>query len=127
MMLGTKVLWLPGTIRRWSLGSKSYRRLAGGMAGLMKRAEKVVRPRFKFITAPILQRVLGGFAFLLALLLLIPIPLGHLFPAFSLLVLGFGVMERDGLMAAGGVLCGFVSIGIIATVSGGILTLLAGL
>lgn len=127
LMIGSKVLWLPRPIRRWSLGSKTYRRLASGMSGIMKRAEKFVRPRMPFVTGPVFERVLGGFALVLSLVLLIPIPLGHLLPAFSLLVLGFGVMERDGLMASAGVLCGVISLGVIAGISSGILSLIAGM
>jgi hypothetical protein len=125
LMIGTKGVWLPRPIRMWSLHSTTYRGMAHKLSGMMKKAEKFVRPRLRFITTPALERVLGAFALVLALVLLIPIPLGHLLPAFSLLVLGLGVMERDGLVAAAGVLCGVFSLGVIAGVSGGIISLLA--
>jgi hypothetical protein len=126
LMIGVKGLWLPKPIRRWSLGRASYRRLAHGMVRIMKRAESLVKPRMKFLTGAVPERVLGAFALILALVLLIPIPLGHLPPAFSLLILGFGVMERDGLMSAAGVVCGVFSLGLIASISTGLLALISG-
>ena len=50
------------------------------------------------------ERVIGLLAFVLALVVLLPIPLGNVLPAVAICALALALLEHDGLMAVFGLL-----------------------
>ncbi len=68
-----------------------------------------MRPRLHLLTLGIAERVLGAVCALLAFLLILPIPLGNLLPALSILLIALGLIESDGLCAMAGTLLGAIS------------------
>jgi len=99
--------WLPQSIQRKKLP-------AGFIAKVFRVAEKVLlflekflRPRLTFLTDTPLLRQLHAVLMLaaaLALLLPLPIPFTNTFPAWTILLLAAGLLERDG----GFVLAGYL-------------------
>ena len=62
-----------------------------------------------------MESVVGTVCLLLALVLVLPIPLGNMLPALAICLLALGILERDGLW----VLAGFAAAaGAAALVSG---------
>lgn len=118
MVIGFQTLWLPAFIddRRMSRAD-----LARGFEKLLpwlERIEQVSRPRLVFMFGPIGDRMIGLVCTLLSFVLILPIPLGNVLPALTIGVLGFSMVQRDGLLA----LAGYA----LAAISGGLLFLSAG-
>ena len=61
---------------------------------------------------------------LMALIIFLPIPFGNLFPAVSLLMLGLGLLTRDGLMMGLSVLLGLAGLTLLVLAGGWIWSLI---
>jgi hypothetical protein len=118
LMMGRQALWLPGKIRS--------RQIDGAMvAGFIRRAmpvlvrfEKVLKPRLAVtVLSNAAERLIGLTAFLLAVILFLPIPFGNILPAAAIGVLALGLAERDGLAVTIGYLLAGASALVLALVS----------
>ena len=58
------------------------------------------------------ERLLGLFALIVAIVCALPIPLGNWLPAFALAVIGFAHTERDGLGLGIGIAIGVISVAV---------------
>jgi hypothetical protein len=54
----------------------------------------------------------------MAFIIFLPIPLGNLFPAVSLLLFGLGLLTRDGVMMVASLLLGLVGLTVLALAGG---------
>jgi hypothetical protein len=114
MMLGRPHLRLPRFIahRTYTRG-----RVAGFIARLLpllRRFEAMLKPRLPELAGS--RRLVGAVCFLLGVLLLFPIPVFSLLPAFVVLVIALGRLAQDGLVIAIGfglTLLTFVLFGIV--------------
>lgn len=60
--------------------------------------EKYIRPRWHFTEAPIIDRINGLVIMILGMIITLPIPFTNLFPALVVVLMGVGLLERDGLV-----------------------------
>ncbi len=60
--------------------------------------------------------MLGLMLFVIAFALFLPVPFSGWFPAISLFIVGVGLVEHDGLVAAVGIGLGIVSVLLTATI-----------
>ncbi len=96
--------WLPRFIVNHRMEGKRLRRVLSAGVRWSERLERFIRPRFGFMEWPVTRRLIGlciaycGFILFLPL----PIPLSNTFPAFALVLLSLGLMERDGALVLGG-------------------------
>lgn len=109
MALGYERVQLPRWVADSSIASADFRTLVGKVAPWLQRLERLMRPRLHLLTQGRAERVLGGICALLAFLLILPIPLGNLLPALSILLIALGLIESDGLCAIAGTLLGAIS------------------
>lgn len=108
--------WLPGLVVQRSIACRDFSRLMDRVLPWLMRAEKLLRPRLGAWARPPVEYLVGAVCLLLALVLVLPIPLGNTLPALALSLLALGVLERDGLW----VLAGMVSAVIAGTVVSGV-------
>jgi len=118
LALGIRNLWLPRQILDRTLTGAQLALTFGRLLPLMRRVERLSRPRLGFLFGEVGDRVAGLVCTLLALVLILPIPLGNLLPGATIAVLGFALAQRDGLLA----LLGYL----MATASALVLGLTAG-
>ncbi len=97
MALGVAHARLPGFLAKLGTSRGRAQRVVGAAAPLLKRGEKLLRPRAASLTGPVARRWIGGAALLQAALLLIPLPLLPLIPSLALVVLALGLAAEDGL------------------------------
>jgi hypothetical protein len=99
LMLGRDP-WLPDFILRRRLPSNSVSQLLLGAAKIASPIEKLIKPRLAFLHAgPGMLRLIG-FGIVIAglgLMLPLPIPFTNSIPAWAVLLLAIGMMEKDGL------------------------------
>ncbi|MCI2424532.1 exopolysaccharide biosynthesis protein [Candidatus Acetothermia bacterium] len=102
--------WLPRFILRRSLSSPLVKGMKEKGGPLIHRIEKVMQPRMSLFFTP-LGRILSGVMILLmGTLMMIPIPLTNTVPAAVVFLIGIGLLLKDGLVLAGGVLAGLGAI-----------------
>lgn len=92
--------WLPRFIMNRRLSSARSDQLLVGAIKVARRLEKFVRPRLSFLHAgPGMLRLIG-FGIVVAgvgLMLPLPIPFSNSIPAWAVVLLAVGMMEKDGL------------------------------
>lgn len=110
MALGFEQLQLPKMIGRREVQRESLRRVVHKMRPISRRIERIIRPRMPWVFYPRNERLIGLWLLLVAFALFLPLPLSGWFPAISLLVSGFGLIERDGLVLVIGAIMGAASI-----------------
>jgi hypothetical protein len=105
--------WLPPRITRVSIARSDVQRLVGRVEPWLTRAEGVLRPRFAPILNPWWERLASAVCVMLALILVLPIPLGNMPPAFAISMLALGFLRRDGLWVLAGIVTAFASIAVV--------------
>ena len=92
--------WLPCFIMRRRLSTIRLSQLLTGAIKMARQLEKFVRPRLAFLHAgPGMLRLIGlGIVIAgLGLMLPLPIPFSNNIPAWAIVLLAIGMMEKDGL------------------------------
>ena len=92
----------------------------------VERAEALTTRRAAFMFGPLGAALIGIACTLLALVLILPIPLGNLLPAFTIAVFGLSLVQRDGLLALIGYALASASAGALVVAFSIVMALLAG-
>ena len=116
LALGVEHLILPGFMSRWKIGTRWLKSLAPRVASVLSWFERLLTPRLEWVTVPRAERFIGIIAIILAMVSTLPIPFGHNLPALGLVLIGLGLIERDGLailIGAGIGLLGSILLGLV--------------
>ena len=109
----SRVPWLPRRLLNYALPAGTVRLVLGKVRGWSERFEHLVRPRLLGLTGGRAINALNGALVIFAVLLLMaPIPLVpfvNSIPALAVMLLCFGMAERDGLVIALGYLTTLVA------------------
>ena len=95
--------WLPQMISRRSMSRADFHGMVAKVAPWLERGEKMLRPRASALALPPAEYMLGLVCLLLAVVLVLPIPLGNMLPALAISLLALGLLERDGYAILAGV------------------------
>ena len=116
MMIGYRHVRLPARLARVELNPEKLRRTVLRLRPVTRRLERVLSPRYSMLFGASNQRLLGMALFVIAFALFLPVPGSGWFPAVSLLVVGVGLVERDGLVVLAGVALGALSVVLTAAI-----------
>ena len=108
LMLGMRP-WLPGVITRRSISRDDLATLVRRIVTWLAKAEKLLKPRAPVLVRPPVEYFVGLVCLVLAGILMLPIPLGNTLPALAISLLALGVLERDGVWIAIGLLASVVA------------------
>jgi hypothetical protein len=110
--------WLPSRLGRLQIRRAELGRLVQRIGPYLQRLERGLRPRWLVLTAPWAERIAGAACLALSLMVFLPIPFANLLPSVGIMLFGFAILERDGLVAlvALGLACICVSLfgGVVA-------------
>jgi hypothetical protein len=109
LMLGWRP-WLPKVIAERSMPRKDFAAMIAKAGPWLARAEKLLKPRLTWLAYPPAEHVIGVLCLVLAIVLVLPIPLGNMAPALAICLLSFGLLERDGVWVALGAIVGIGSV-----------------
>lgn len=112
LMMG-RTPWLPGFISNRSMKRQEMAALIDRLQPWLQRAERLLAPRLLVLTTPISERVVGALALILAIILVLPIPLGNMLPALAISMMALGILEKDGAWIISGVVVGMLSLIIV--------------
>ncbi len=109
----SRVPWLPERLLNRSLPSETVRGTLKKVRGWAERFEHLIRPRLLGLTGGRAVNAVNGLLVILSVLLLMaPLPLVpfvNSIPALAIILLCFGMAERDGLVIAFGYLTTLIS------------------
>ncbi|NGO55077.1 exopolysaccharide biosynthesis protein [Allomesorhizobium camelthorni] len=115
--------WLPRLIADRSMARADFAALVKRVNPWLLKAERLFRPRLDTLVRPPTEYGIGVLCLILAIILVLPIPLGNNPPALAICLFSFGILERDGVW----VIAGFVtSVASLAIVGGVIVALIKG-
>ena len=118
MVFGRQTPWFPARLDRRGVTKKELQRLIGKMEWLERRVEQLFKPRLAGLTGSTSTRVIGLVCFLLALVAAIPVPLFHVAPAAAILLFGFALIYRDGVLVIAAAFAAVLSIVVDALIIG---------
>lgn len=97
MIMARRVPVLPRFITRREIPTQRLGRLIARMVPLLRRAEKLFKPRWPtpFETT---RRAVGAVIMLLGVTLIEPIPFSHVIPSLVIMLVALAYLEEDGVM-----------------------------
>lgn len=116
LMLGRRP-WLPRVVAERSMLRTDFAVMLDRAGPWLARAETLLRPRLGGLVRPPAEYAIGALCLVLAIILVLPVPLGNILPALSICLLCLGVLERDGVWVITGVLMSIVSIAVVGGVA----------
>jgi hypothetical protein len=111
---------IPPTVARCSIPQKLVTAIASRGAQVLRRVERISRPRLHRLADQ--DRLLALMCLVLAVVIAIPIPFGNLLPAICILSIAVGMVQRDGLLVAVGVVGGLLLLGLGGFVGNAVVT-----
>ena len=112
LICGYNTLWLPAKLRAKTFNPEQFsRKLVNGMLKLIHFVERFSKPRLVTFARSNGVRILVGVLIIaLACSMLLPIPGTNTAPAFGIFLIGFALLEEDGLMLIVGILASLVAL-----------------
>lgn len=98
MCFGRTHAWLPKQLLNRKLESKNVKLALTLFEPKVRYIERYLRPRLKFTEAYIFDRMNGLIVAVLGIVIMIPIPFTNILPALVVIIMGLGLIERDGLV-----------------------------
>jgi hypothetical protein len=112
-LYGRKTPWLPRIVAERSIARTEFIALLARVNPVLRRVERILRPRLGVLVSPAAERVLGIVLLGLSLILFLPIPFGNMLPAAAICLMSLALVEHDGLIVVLGALLGTVAVLIV--------------
>lgn len=97
MIVGREQLWLPKRVLKIPLSRTTAKKMVQGLGWILKKFERFLYPRLKWIQTRIGHVIVGSFVIVLSLLMQLPIPLTNTLPAAVIFCMAVALTEDDGL------------------------------
>lgn len=108
-----KYAWLPKKILAKKISSHTLQKITEKALWLLNKMQGLIHPRWNWLCSYPASNVVNGLLITLLGLLLalpLPIPLSNLFAAWSLVLIGLGLLEDDGIFVLIGYLLSFCTV-----------------
>lgn len=112
LIIGRGELWLPRRVRAWRISRDALRMAIKGALPVLRRLEHYVEPRWTWFARRPFSQLLGLQTLVMALVLILPIPLGNWPPGMTVAATALALLQRDGRLALLSVPMAILSIGI---------------
>ena len=110
LLFGRQSLWLPASIAHRSISRENLHVYVTRALPALRRVEHLVQPRFAGMTSRVAIHAIGAMCLALALIITLPVPLGHLIPGAAISIMALGLIEQDGLAICAGLLTGLIAL-----------------
>lgn len=111
LILGSTSIWLPKKMAEKEFKPASLKPALSAVGPILKYLEKFTKPRLLYIAEGSLStKLIGLIVLALAASMALPIPGTNTAPAFAVFILGFGMLQKDGLIIALGALASLAAI-----------------
>jgi hypothetical protein len=113
LVIGASVPWLPKGVKARRISTADLRNGLPKVIPWLRRVEAVSKPRLAILFGPVGERAIGIVCTMLAIVLILPIPLGNILPALAVSALSFSLIQRDGAIALVGHALAATSAGVL--------------
>lgn len=113
MAIGLQQVWLPKFITEKSIKRKTLAFIVEKSSSYLYKLERFTRRRFTFMNSLIAERIIGVVIFVLATITLTPIIFANSVPGTAIILISFGLLNKDGLLVIIGFIIGFLSIFVV--------------
>ncbi|MBV8612831.1 MAG: exopolysaccharide biosynthesis protein [Acetobacteraceae bacterium] len=117
MVTARERIWLPKALLDRKIPAKPLKRVARAMLPTLRKLDGWTRPRGEWMQSKAAKRLIGVAIILLALLIALPIPGTNAPLALTVFVLAMGLIRRDGLLIAAGLLLTLASFALMGGVT----------
>lgn len=117
MIFQRRMPWLPRFVADRQITRDDLLSLVERGVPLLRRIERICKPRLLFLIGPTGERLLGLLIFILAFVITLPGPFTNGPPGIAVIVLSIAMIERDGLAALIGAI---VAVGALALAFAGL-------
>ena len=122
LAVGRAHAWIPERLARRSIEAATFAKAIRGVLPTLKRLEKIVRPRKRWLAGDWMRIPIGVTCLILAIIITLPIPLGHFVPGMAISLFSLGMMERDGVTIWAGLAIAIAGILLVVLASQGVYT-----
>lgn len=123
LMLGYRHAWLPALLTRRSLSRSDYAAIVASMQPTIRWMERLIRPRAPWLANHWVSIPAGLICLILAAIITLPVPLGHVVPGTAICLLALGLMEGDGVVVGLGILTSALAVALVGLASAGLVNL----
>ncbi|HLW46578.1 MAG TPA: exopolysaccharide biosynthesis protein [bacterium] len=113
MLCGAERPWLPERIRAYQVPKHIVPKLRQFGLRVFGQIERISRPRAMLLPDYITSRIVASAVLFIGLVLLSPLPFLHTLPGVTVLILGAGLLNRDGVLILGGLILATMALGIV--------------
>ena len=110
LLFGRQSLWLPASIANRAISRENLHVYVTRALPALRRVEHLVQPRLAGMTSCLAIQAIGAMSLLLAFVIALPVPLGHLIPGAAISIMALGMIERDGVAICAGLLTGIIAL-----------------
>lgn len=110
MLFGKEFPWLPKWIAKRSIKRSSLAFMIMKSSPLLKKIERLLKPRIPIFSSHYGSRTIGFFSVLFAISIALPLPFTNFIPALSIVIMALGLLSQDGITICLGILMGIVGI-----------------
>lgn len=111
---GQRRLRLPRAVLRKQISRRALAIAIHATAPVLEAVERIVRPRWHWVSHPISRRAIGFLIFLLGSAIAYPLSGSNALHGLAIFVMSLGLAERDGLTIMIGVVAGVLSLAVVA-------------
>ncbi len=122
LLVGRRSAWLPARLAQRSISRSEFLAFIERALPTLRRLERFVRPRIGWMAGDWAMAPVGATCLMLAVIITLPVPLGHMLPGTAISVLALGLLERDGIVIGLGLATAVVALIIVAVASSGLAT-----
>jgi hypothetical protein len=124
LVLRRRFAWLPRRLAHRSIARSELVMLITRALPTVRFLERAIRPRLTWLTDDWVLIPVGAVCFILALIIALPIPFGHVVPGLAICVMALGLIERDGIAVGTGLFVAVLALTIVVLGSVGLVTML---
>jgi len=107
MLVGRPYPWMPQRVRNYKLSEKTMLKLRARGVPFFKTLERFSRSRWFFMEGKIMLCLVAITIIIMGFVLFTPLPFMNTLPAFAVMLLGTGLLNRDGIFLLAGLLLSF--------------------
>lgn len=112
MVIGLASPWLPQWLEKKSIKRTTLAIIAEKTSAPLKKIEKITCARLSIVVSILGTKVFAVCSLICSVSIFIPLPMTNFIPAISIVLMSFGVLNRDGLMILVGIIIGAIGIAI---------------
>ncbi len=108
MIYGKDSPWIPNWLAKKRISRKKLAGLIVKAVPLLRKMERLVKPRLCYNNLEIWEKSIGIFSFIFAISIAVPLPLTNLPPGYGILLMSLGLLGKDGFTIIIGMVIGVI-------------------